>query len=183
MLLLIGGARAIRACDACRRRGGLCATFGVGPFMAYMANEHVPPVREWIPVRHPALHPDGRARRAGGNCAAALFRHARMFRRFRWLRHGCHRGLTAFWRDLRILGLLATTATFGRAALPELQRYKYDLGFATGTIAVGGQGRVLIPPSVILVVDAITTEQNTSAKSLPDAVLIPGSWPHSSTAS
>ncbi len=34
---------------------------------------------------------------------------------------------------------VATTATFGRAALPELERYKYDGGFATGVIAVGGR--------------------------------------------
>ncbi len=55
---------------------------------------------------------------------------------------------------------VATTATFGRAALPELRRYRYDGGFATGTIAVGGTLGILIPPSVILVVYAITTEQN-----------------------
>ena len=42
---------------------------------------------------------------------------------------------------------VATTATFGRAALPELQRYNYDGGFATGTIAVGGTLGILIPPS------------------------------------
>jgi C4-dicarboxylate transporter DctM subunit len=67
---------------------------------------------------------------------------------------------------------VATTATFGRAALPELQRYKYDGGFATGTIAVGGTLGILVPPSVILVVYAITTEQNIAK--LFKAALIPG---------
>lgn len=67
---------------------------------------------------------------------------------------------------------VATTATFGRAALPELLRYKYDGGFATGTIAVGGTLGILIPPSVILVVYAITTEQNIAK--LFQAALIPG---------
>jgi C4-dicarboxylate transporter DctM subunit len=67
---------------------------------------------------------------------------------------------------------VATTATFGRAALPELQRYKYDGGFATGTIAAGGTLGILIPPSVILVVYAITTEQNIAK--LFKAALIPG---------
>jgi len=67
---------------------------------------------------------------------------------------------------------VATTATFGRAALPELQRYKYDGGFATGTIAVGGTLGILIPPSIILVVYAITTEQNIAK--LFKAALIPG---------
>ncbi|WP_395692503.1 TRAP transporter large permease subunit, partial [Piscinibacter sp.] len=55
---------------------------------------------------------------------------------------------------------VATTATFGRAALPELRRYGTQPGFATGTIAVGGVLGILIPPSVILVVYAISTEQN-----------------------
>jgi C4-dicarboxylate transporter, DctM subunit len=67
---------------------------------------------------------------------------------------------------------VATTATFGRAALPEMLKYRYDGGFATGTIAVGGTLGILIPPSVILVVYAITTEQNIAK--LFQAALIPG---------
>jgi tripartite ATP-independent transporter DctM subunit len=67
---------------------------------------------------------------------------------------------------------VATTATFGRAALPELRRYSYEGGFATGTIAVGGTLGILIPPSVILVVYAIATEQNIAK--LFKAALVPG---------
>lgn len=67
---------------------------------------------------------------------------------------------------------VATTATFGRAALPELERYRYNSGFSTGTIAVGGTLGILIPPSVILVVYAITTEQNIAK--LFQAALLPG---------
>ncbi len=67
---------------------------------------------------------------------------------------------------------VATTATFGRAALPELRRYRYDEGFATGTIAVGGTLGILIPPSVILVVYAISTEQNIARLFI--AAFIPG---------
>ena len=67
---------------------------------------------------------------------------------------------------------VATTATFGRAALPELRRFGYDDGFATGTIAVGGTLGILIPPSVILVVYAISTEQNIAKLFM--AALIPG---------
>jgi TRAP-type C4-dicarboxylate transport system permease large subunit len=67
---------------------------------------------------------------------------------------------------------VATTATFGRAALPELQRYRYEAGFATGAIAVGGTLGILIPPSVILVVYAINTQQNI--KLLFRAAVIPG---------
>ncbi|MCS6891147.1 MAG: TRAP transporter large permease [Rhodovarius sp.] len=57
---------------------------------------------------------------------------------------------------------VATTATFGRAALPELLRGGTRPGFATATIAAGGTLGILVPPSVILVVYAITTEQNVA---------------------
>jgi C4-dicarboxylate transporter, DctM subunit len=67
---------------------------------------------------------------------------------------------------------VATTATFGRAALPELRRYKYDDGFATAMIAVGGVVDLLIPPSIILVVYAIATEQNIAKLFM--AAMLPG---------
>ncbi len=67
---------------------------------------------------------------------------------------------------------VATTATFGRSALPELQRYGYAGSLATGTIAAGGTLGILIPPSVVLVVYAISTEQNIAR--LFQAALIPG---------
>lgn len=67
---------------------------------------------------------------------------------------------------------VATTATFGRAALPEMRRTRVDAGFGTGTIAAGGTLGILIPPSVILVIYAITAEQNIAK--LFQAALIPG---------
>lgn len=67
---------------------------------------------------------------------------------------------------------VATTATFGRAALPEMRRARVAPGFAAGTIAAGGTLGILIPPSVILVVYAITAEQNIAK--LFQAALIPG---------
>jgi tripartite ATP-independent transporter DctM subunit len=67
---------------------------------------------------------------------------------------------------------VATTATFGRAALPELEADGYRPGIAAGTIAVGGTLGILIPPSVILVVYAISTEQNIVKLFM--AALIPG---------
>ncbi|MDT3687240.1 MAG: TRAP transporter large permease [Pseudorhodoplanes sp.] len=67
---------------------------------------------------------------------------------------------------------VATTATFARATLPEFKRYRYAPGFATGAIAVGGTLGILIPPSIILVVYAITTEQNIAK--LFKAALVPG---------
>ncbi len=67
---------------------------------------------------------------------------------------------------------VATTATIGRAAVPELRRFGYDPGLATGTVAVGGTLGILIPPSVILVVYAISTEQNIAKLFM--AAMVPG---------
>lgn len=67
---------------------------------------------------------------------------------------------------------LATAATMGRVALPELKRYGYAGGFSTATLAAGGTLGILIPPSVVLVIYAILTEQNISKLFL--AAIIPG---------
>ncbi|WP_052249397.1 TRAP transporter large permease [Tateyamaria sp. ANG-S1] len=67
---------------------------------------------------------------------------------------------------------LATAATMGRVALPELKRYGYSGGFSTATLAAGGTLGILIPPSVILVIYAIITEQNIAKLFL--AAFVPG---------
>ncbi len=67
---------------------------------------------------------------------------------------------------------LATAATMGKTALPELRRYGYSGGFSTATLAAGGTLGILIPPSVILVIYAIITEQNIAKLFL--AAFIPG---------
>jgi tripartite ATP-independent transporter DctM subunit len=67
---------------------------------------------------------------------------------------------------------LATAATFGRVALPEMRRYKYDPALATGSVAAGGSMGILIPPSVILIIYGIITEQSIGKLFL--AGFIPG---------
>lgn len=67
---------------------------------------------------------------------------------------------------------LATAATMSKVALPELKRYGYSGGFSTATLAAGGTLGILIPPSVILVIYAIITEQNIAKLFL--AAFIPG---------
>ncbi len=67
---------------------------------------------------------------------------------------------------------LATAATMGQVALPELRRCGYPGALATGTLAAGGTLGILIPPSVILVIYAILTEQNIAK--LFVAALVPG---------
>ena len=67
---------------------------------------------------------------------------------------------------------LATAATMGRVALPELRRYGYEGGFSTAALAAGGTLGILIPPSIVLVIYAILTEQNIAKLFL--AAFIPG---------
>jgi TRAP-type mannitol/chloroaromatic compound transport system permease large subunit len=67
---------------------------------------------------------------------------------------------------------LATTATFSRAALPEMKRLRYEPAFGSAIIAVGGVVDLLIPPSIILVIYAIIAEQNIAK--LFQAALVPG---------
>jgi C4-dicarboxylate transporter, DctM subunit len=67
---------------------------------------------------------------------------------------------------------IATTATFSRAALPQMRRLGYDPAFAGAIVAVGGVVDLLIPPSIILVIYAIIAEQNIAK--LFQAALVPG---------
>jgi len=55
---------------------------------------------------------------------------------------------------------LAAALTMGRVSLPEMQRYNYDNGLATGAIAAGGTLGILIPPSAGFVIYAILTEES-----------------------
>lgn len=54
----------------------------------------------------------------------------------------------------------ATAATMGTIALPAMRRYGYDSALATGAVAVGGTLGVVIPPSVVMIVIAVQTEQS-----------------------
>jgi tripartite ATP-independent transporter DctM subunit len=54
---------------------------------------------------------------------------------------------------------IATAATMGRVALPEMLKRGYSPQLATGTIAAGGTLGILIPPSLVMVIYAFLTEQ------------------------
>jgi len=54
----------------------------------------------------------------------------------------------------------ATAATMGKIALPEMKKYGYDDRLATGTVAAAGTLGILIPPSTILIVYGILTEES-----------------------
>ena len=67
---------------------------------------------------------------------------------------------------------VATAATMGQVALPELRRSGYSGALATGALAAGGTLGILIPPSIVLVIYAILTEQNIAKLFL--AAFVPG---------
>ncbi len=67
---------------------------------------------------------------------------------------------------------VATAATFSTIAYPEMRRYGYPQSFATGTIAAGGALGAMFPPSTVLVVYGIITEQDIGK--LFAAGIVPG---------
>ena len=54
----------------------------------------------------------------------------------------------------------AEAAAMGRVTLPEMKRYKYDLSLATGCVASAGSLGILIPPSTILIIYGILTQES-----------------------
>jgi C4-dicarboxylate transporter, DctM subunit len=58
---------------------------------------------------------------------------------------------------------IATALTFGPVVLPEMKKYKYDPGLATGCVAAGGTLGILIPPSGIFILYGILTQQSIAA--------------------
>lgn len=67
---------------------------------------------------------------------------------------------------------LATAATMANVALPEMRKQGYSGALATGCLAAGGTLGILIPPSVILIIYAVLTEQNIIK--MFTAALVPG---------
>ncbi|WP_395350722.1 TRAP transporter large permease [Variovorax sp. UC122_21] len=55
---------------------------------------------------------------------------------------------------------VATAATFSSVAYPEMRRFGYPQSFATGVIAAGGTLGAMLPPSTVLAVYAILTQQD-----------------------
>jgi C4-dicarboxylate transporter, DctM subunit len=55
---------------------------------------------------------------------------------------------------------LATGATMGMVAIPEMDKYNYDPRLSTGCVAAGGTLGILIPPSIGFVIYGIMTEQS-----------------------
>ena len=54
----------------------------------------------------------------------------------------------------------ATAATFASVAVPEMDRYGYDKRLSTGIVASVGTLGILLPPSVVLIIFGIITDQS-----------------------
>jgi len=54
----------------------------------------------------------------------------------------------------------ATAATMSTVALPQMKKYRYAPMFSTGAVACGSTLGVVIPPSVVLIVIGLSTEQS-----------------------
>src|SRR6202522_2110757 len=67
---------------------------------------------------------------------------------------------------------VATAATFSTVAYPEMRRYGYPESFAAGVIAAGGTLGAMLPPSTVLAVYGIITEQDIGQLFI--AGLLPG---------
>ncbi|RTZ95792.1 MAG: C4-dicarboxylate ABC transporter permease [Deltaproteobacteria bacterium] len=57
----------------------------------------------------------------------------------------------------------ATAATMATVGLPEMRRYRYSDELATGSVASGGGLGMIMPPSVVLIVYGVLTEQSIGA--------------------
>ena len=109
---------------------------------------------------------------AKAGLSQALFRAA-----YVWMGH--HRGGVAMAAVGGCAGFgaitgssLATAATMGQVALPELKRFNYSGALATGSLAAGGTLGILIPPSLVLIIYAVMVEANVAT--LFQAAFIPG---------
>jgi C4-dicarboxylate transporter, DctM subunit len=67
---------------------------------------------------------------------------------------------------------VATAATFSAVAYPEMRRYQYPQSFATGVIAAGGTLGAILPPSLVLAVYSLITQQDVGR--LYIAGIVPG---------
>ncbi len=54
----------------------------------------------------------------------------------------------------------ATAATMGTIALPQMKKYGYDIALSSGTVVTGGTLGTIMPPSVVLIIIGLQTNQS-----------------------
>jgi len=94
-----------------------------------------------------------------------------------WLRH--YRGGLAMATIVACGGFssvcgssLATAATMARVSMPSMRKYGYSASLSTGSIAAGGTLGILIPPSIVLVLYGVITQESIGKLFL--AGILPG---------
>ncbi len=102
----------------------------------------------------------------------SLFRAARLW--FSWMPGGLavatNMGCAGF--SAAAGSSLVTSLAMGRIAVPEMLKYKYDKGLASGVVAAAGTLGVMIPPSIPMIIYAFFAEVSIGAMFL--AGILPG---------
>jgi len=139
--------------------GGFAALTGWGPALKLLAHSPIRTATDYAFAVIPLFLLMGAFASASG-MSRELFRAANAFLGHRKGGLGMAT-ITACGGFAAICGSsVATAATFTNVALPEMRRYGYPDRFATGVIAAGGTLGIMIPPSVVLAVYGIITEQD-----------------------
>ena len=138
---------------------GFAAVVGWGPAVTLMANEPASAMANLDLAVIPLFMLMGSLAAAGGlasdvyNLAYALIGH--------------RRGGLASTTIVASAGFgaicgsgVATTATFGRVAMPEMLARGYKPDLAAGSIAAGGTLGIIVPPSGMMILYAVLTEQS-----------------------
>jgi tripartite ATP-independent transporter DctM subunit len=55
---------------------------------------------------------------------------------------------------------IAATAALGKSVLPEMKRYNYNKYLSAGVVSMGGTLSALIPPSILMVIYGVITEES-----------------------
>lgn len=139
--------------------GGFAAINGFWPGMSLLMNSPLSTATDYTLSVIPMFVLMGVLASAGG-MSRELFDACRI-----WVGH--RRGGMAIGTILACGGFsaingsaIATTATMATTALPEMRRAGYPADMAAGTIAAGGTLGVIIPPSIVMIIYGLLTQQD-----------------------
>lgn len=141
--------------------GGFAAVNGLGPGLSLLMSSPLSTATDYTLSVIPMFILMGVFASAGG-MSRELFEACQA-----WVGH--HRGGIAVGTMLACAGFsaingsaVATAATMATTALPEMRRAGYPAAMAAGTVAAGGTLGVIIPPSVVMIIYGILTQQDIS---------------------
>jgi tripartite ATP-independent transporter DctM subunit len=138
--------------------GGFAAVVGLGPALSLLATETTEVITNTDLAVIPLFLIMGNLARVGG-LASDIYSLANAF--VGHLRGGLAMATVGGCAGFgAVCGSgVATAATFGRVALPEMEQRNYAMSLSAGSIAAGGTLGIIIPPSTVMVVYAVLSEQ------------------------